>query len=87
MPPSSRSSLSREHQPRDQRRRLFLHRRDGVRVGVERDRDGGVAEALTDDLGVDAGLQGQGGVRVAQVVQADRRQHRLLHRLAPVARD
>jgi len=38
--------LTREHQPGDQRRRLFLHRRDGVRVGVERDRDGGVAEAL-----------------------------------------
>jgi len=26
------ASASREQQPRDQRRRLFLHRRDGVRV-------------------------------------------------------
>ena len=34
---------------RDQRRRLFLHRRDGVRVRVQGDRDGGVAEALGDD--------------------------------------
>ena len=36
---------------------------NGVRVGVERDRDGGVPKALGDDLGVNAGLQGQGGVR------------------------
>ena len=79
--------LPREHQPRDQRRRLFLHRGDGVRVGIERDRDGGVAETLTDHLGVHAGLQGQGGMGVAQVVQADRRQHRPLHRLPPVAGD
>jgi hypothetical protein len=47
----------------------------------ERDRDGGVSEALGDDFGVDAGLQRQGGVRVAQVMQADARQHRLFHRL------
>jgi hypothetical protein len=33
---------------------LLLHRWNGVRV-VERDRDGSVAEALGDDLGVDAG--------------------------------
>ena len=46
-PPSAGVGLlAREHQPRDQRRRLLLHRRDGVRVGVERDRDGGVPEAL-----------------------------------------
>jgi len=52
---------------------------DRVRVGVKRDRDGGVAEALTDDLGMDAGLQRQGGVRVPEVVQADQRQQGLLH--------
>jgi hypothetical protein len=67
--------LAREHWLRDQRRRLLLHRRDGVRVGVEGDRDGGVPEALGDDLGVDAGLECQGGVGVAQVVQANLRQH------------
>jgi hypothetical protein len=58
--------LLREHQPRDQRRRLLLHRRGRVRVGVERDRDGGVPEALADDLGMDTGLQGERGVGVAQ---------------------
>jgi hypothetical protein len=46
----------REHQPRTQRR-LLLHRRDGVRVGVERDRDGGVPEAFRDDPGMDVGLE------------------------------
>ena len=76
-----------EHQSRDQRRRLFLHRRDRMRIGVERDRDGGVSEALGDDLRMDAGLQRQGGMCVPEVVQADRRQHRLLHGLAPVAAD
>jgi len=45
-----------------------------------------MSEALGDDLGVDAGLQGEGGVRVAQVVQSDRRQHRPSHRLPEVAR-
>jgi transposase len=32
-----------EHQPRDQRRRLLLHRRDSVRVGIERHGDRRVA--------------------------------------------
>jgi hypothetical protein len=45
-----------------------------------------VPEALGNDLGVDAGLPGQSGVGVPQVVQADARQYRLLHRLAEVAR-
>jgi len=45
------------------------------------------AEALGDNLGVNAGLEGQGGVRVPEVMQADARQHRLLHRLPPVATD
>ena len=44
-------------------RLLLLHRRDRVRVGVEGDRDGGVAEALRDDLEVDAGLRRESGVR------------------------
>jgi len=39
-------AAGREHQPRNQRRRLFLHGGDGVRVGIERDRDGGMAEAF-----------------------------------------
>jgi hypothetical protein len=42
-----------EHQPRDHRRGLFLHRRDGVGVPVQAARDGGVAEPLGDDLEVD----------------------------------
>jgi hypothetical protein len=42
--PPGRRLLRREHQPRDQRRRLLLHCRDGVRVGVQRDRDRGMAE-------------------------------------------
>jgi len=28
-----------------------LHRRNGVRLGIERDRDGGMPKALGDDLG------------------------------------
>jgi len=44
---------------------LFLHRRDGVRVGVEGNRDGGMPEALGDHLRVDAGAQGEGGMGVA----------------------
>ena len=44
-------------------------------------------EALGNDLGMDAGLKSQGGVGVPEVVEAHRRQHRLLHRLTPVAAD
>ena len=40
-------------------------------VGVERDRHVGVAQPLLDDPWVDAGAQGEGGVGVAEVVQAD----------------
>ena len=46
-----------EHQPSDRRRRLFLHRRDGVRVRIQRDRDSGVAKTFGDDFGVDANAQ------------------------------
>ena len=63
-------AAGRGHQPGGPHRRLLLQRRDGVRVGVERDGDGRVSEALGDDLGVDAGAQRQGGMRVTQVVQA-----------------
>ena len=41
-----------------------------------------MAEPLGDDLGVDAGLQRQGRVGMAEVVRPDHGQHRLLHRLA-----
>lgn len=44
-----------------------------MRVGVERDRDGGVSEALGDDLGVDAGVQRESGVRAPEVVEPDPR--------------
>jgi hypothetical protein len=45
-----------------------------VRVEVERDGNRGVAETLGHDLRVHAGLQCQGGVAVAEVVEADARQ-------------
>jgi len=54
--------LACEHQPRDQRRRFLPHRRDGVRVGIERDRDVGVPKAFGDDLGVDAGVTDDDGL-------------------------
>ena len=47
--------LGSENQPRDHRSRLFLHRRVGVRVGFQRDSDGGMARALGDDLRMNAG--------------------------------
>ena len=42
-----------------------------MRVGVERDAHVGVAEALADDLGRDAGAQRRGGVAVAEIMQTD----------------
>ena len=48
-----------EHQPRNQRRRLLLHGGDRVRVGIQGDRDGGVPEALGNNLRVNAGAQRQ----------------------------
>jgi len=44
---------------------------DGVGVDVQGHRHGGVAEPFADNLGVYPGLQGQGGVGVAQIVKAD----------------
>ena len=55
---------------------LASDRRSHVGVQVERDADGGVAEPFADDLRVDAGLEGERGVGVPQVVEADRRQSR-----------
>ena len=51
--------------------RVLVQDWHGVGVDVEGGRDGGVSEPLGDDLGVDAGLEGEGGVGVAQVVEAD----------------
>jgi DNA mismatch endonuclease Vsr len=45
-----------------------------VRVAVEGDGDAGVAQHLGNDLGVDAGIEHQGGGGVAQVVESDQRQ-------------
>ena len=47
------------------------HRRDDVRVEVERDRDGGVAEHLGDDLRMHASAKQDRRGRVAEVVEAD----------------
>jgi hypothetical protein len=43
-------------------------------VRVQSDGDVGVPEPLLDDLRVDPGGQGQGGMGVAEVMQADDRQ-------------
>ena len=40
-----------------------------MQVGVQGDGDGGMAETLTDDLGMHPGLQGEGGMRVAPVIE------------------
>jgi hypothetical protein len=40
-------------------------------VDVESDGHGGVTKALTNYLGVHAGLEGEGGVSVAQVMKTD----------------
>jgi hypothetical protein len=37
-----------------------------MRIGVEGDRDACVTQSLADDLGVDPGLQGEGGMRIAR---------------------
>jgi hypothetical protein len=51
--------------------RFALHARKYVAICVEGDRDRRVAEAFTDNLRVDAGLQGVRGMRMPQVVQAN----------------
>jgi hypothetical protein len=50
---------------------VVLQGGDGVGVDVQGHRHGGVAEPLADDLAMHACLEGQGGVGVAQVVEAD----------------
>ena len=42
-------------------------------VEIKGDADRGVAKAFGDDLGVDAGLEGEGGVAMAEIVEADLR--------------
>jgi len=48
---------------------FLLHAGSHVRVRVEGDPDGSVTEAHGDDLGMHAGLEELGRVRVAQVVE------------------
>jgi hypothetical protein len=50
--------------------RFFLKDGRNVRLEVHRDSDGGVAEHLLDDLGMDSALQHEGGARVPQIVKA-----------------
>src|SRR4051812_8172066 len=50
---------------------VFLDRRQYVGVRVEGDADVGMSEALADDLRLDAGGEGSGGVAVAKVVEAN----------------
>lgn len=51
-----------------------FHRGDRVAVDVHREGDGGVTKSFAHDLGMDAGAEGQGRVRVPQVMQPDARQ-------------
>ena len=56
---------------RDLGGRLALHAGDHVGVLLERERRRLVAQPLADDLHRNAGLEGQGGVRVSEVVEPD----------------
>jgi hypothetical protein len=58
-------------------RRLLVQARQHVRVGIQRDLNGGVAQALADHLGRDASRQRRVCVAVAHVMQPDLRQPRL----------
>jgi hypothetical protein len=53
---------------------VFLHSRHHVRIQIHRDPDLRVPEALAGDLGMHAGRQHVGRVRVSQVVEANARQ-------------
>jgi hypothetical protein len=53
---------------------ILLHVREHVRVDVEGDRYRGVPEHLGNDLGVDVAGEEEGGARMPEVVEADRRQ-------------
>src|SRR2546426_12382180 len=48
---------------------VLLEARQDVTVSVERDRDARMAQAFTDDLGVDPSSQEQACVRMAQVME------------------
>ena len=50
---------------------MLLHRRGDVAVEVERDPDPAVAEALRDNLRVDALTEQERGSAVAEIVEAD----------------
>jgi hypothetical protein len=69
----SRAASGAEHQARHSRRGALLHGRDGVAIGVEGDRDVGVAEDLGDDLGVDARQQHHRGGRQGAATTANDR--------------
>jgi hypothetical protein len=45
-----------------------------VGIDIESDGDGGVAEPITNHFGMDASLEGEGGVGVAEIMEADPRQ-------------
>lgn len=45
-----------------------------MRVDIESDCDRGVAEPFTDHLGMDASLECEGGVGVAEIMESDPRQ-------------
>jgi hypothetical protein len=51
-----------------------LKSRDRVRIGIQGDRNRGVAEALLHDFGVDACLKRKGRVRMPEVMQPNPRQ-------------
>jgi Phage Terminase len=54
-------------------RRLAVHRRRRMAVGVERDRDGGVAEHLRDELRMDTLAEHQRRARMSSVMRSDHR--------------
>ena len=49
--------------------RFLLQARQNMRIGIERNGDGGMAKALTHHLGVDALDKKRGGMCVAQIVK------------------
>ena len=58
-----------EHEGCNPLSRLLVKCRDGMRVGVHRDRHGGVPQALRYGLGVNPGLEGEGRVGVTEIVR------------------
>ena len=63
-----------QNQTRDPGSGFLLERWNGVAVDVQGEGDCGVAETLAHDLGVDVGREGQGGVGMPQIMQADPRE-------------